>query len=34
VCVFIASSMAVVIVAIGAFGPRSRNLALEAIAGG
>jgi MFS transporter, putative metabolite:H+ symporter len=34
VCVFIASSMGVVMVAIGAFGPRSRNLALEAIAGG
>ena len=33
VCVFIAASMGVVAVAIGAFGPKTRNLALEAIAG-
>jgi putative MFS transporter len=34
VFVFIALSMGVVMVSIGAFGPRSRNLALETIAGG
>jgi putative MFS transporter len=33
VFVFIAASMGVVAVAIGALGPKTRNLALEAIAG-
>jgi putative MFS transporter len=33
VCVFIASSMAVVVVAIGFFGPRTRDRGLEVIAG-
>jgi putative MFS transporter len=33
VCVFIASSMAVVVFAIGFFGPRTRDRSLEAIAG-
>jgi putative MFS transporter len=33
VCVFIASSMVVVALAIGLFGPRTRGLGLEVIAG-
>jgi putative MFS transporter len=33
VCVFIASSMVVVALAIGLFGPRTRDLGLEVIAG-